>query len=229
MSEIKAVLFDMDGVLIDSMPVIRKAFETAYREVVDERVQPQQISTLIEQYCQFLGYGFKQIMDQMGLPHAMQAPFVRVSRASLDEIVVFEGVSETIKMLHCQGVLLTVATGKDGYRAREILQKFGLEGYFALVTGSDEVARPKPAPDMLRYQLERLAIPPNQAVMVGDSPADIQAGKAAGVTTIGALWGYARREQLQGADYYFSEIAEFCRFFQPCHTHPVHSNLREKG
>ena len=217
MHEIKAVLFDMDGVLIDSMPVIRKAFETAYREIVDVDASPEHIATLIEQYCQFLGYGFKQIMDRMGLPHAMHAPFVHVSRASLDEIVVFEGVREALSVLSRQGMLLTVATGKDGYRAREILQKFDLESYFILVTGSDEIPCPKPAPDMLLYQLKRLKIPPGQAVMVGDSPADIQAGKAAGVTTIAALWGYAHYEQLKDADYCFSDILEFCRFFQPHH------------
>jgi len=58
--------------------------------------------------------------------------------------------------------------------------------------GGDSVARPKPAPDLARHAMTRLDVAPNEAVVVGDSPADLAMGRAAGARTIQVLWGFTR-------------------------------------
>ncbi len=208
----KAILFDLDGVLIDSIPVMRISFETAYREVVDSAVDDETISALFEQYCQYLGHGFHHIMNALQLPHEMYAPYVRQSKQLSDSVVLCDGIKQLLPQLRLRGLRLTVATGKDGYRARDLLAKLEIDQYFELVTGSDEIAKPKPAPDMLLYQLDVLKIQPNEAVMVGDAPADIKAGKAAGMTTIGVLWGYGDKETLAGADFFIQHPEELLDF-----------------
>ena len=200
MRQVKAILFDLDGVIIDSMPAMREAFKRAYREVVDSSPDDDSLEPLFKRYCQYLGYAFYEIMDMLELPHSMYEPFVRHSAEFKDRVLVNDGIISVLDELHASGIKLTVATGKDGYRARDLLDLLDITKYIDIVTGSDEVSRGKPAPDMLIAQMNTLNVIASEAVMVGDSPADITAGKAAGVTTVGVSWGYGSREELSDAD-----------------------------
>ena len=199
----KAILFDLDGVIIDSMPAMRESFKTAYRDVVDAAAEDEALEPLFQQYCKYLGYDFYEIMDMLSLPHEMKEPFVRHSAEFKHRVLVNDGMPSVLQGLHAAGMKLTVATGKDGYRARDLLDLLNLSQYIDIVTGSDEVKQGKPAPDMLLMQMEMLGVSPSEAVMVGDSPADIQAGKAAGVATVGVLWGYGKEHELSNADHLF--------------------------
>jgi len=204
----KAILFDLDGVIIDSMPAMRDAFKTAYRDVVDASPDDEALEPLFQQYCKYLGYAFTEIMDRMSLPHSMYEPFVRHSAEFKHRVRVNEGMPSLLKNLHTEGMKLTVATGKDGYRARDLLDLLDLSQYLDIVTGSDEVKHGKPAPDMLLMQMDALRVLPHEAIIVGDSPADIQAGKAAGVTTVGVLWGYGKEHELSNADHLFEHPSQ---------------------
>ena len=196
----RAILFDLDGVIIDSMPAMRDAFKTAYREVVDATATDELLEPLFLRYCQYLGYAFREIMDALALPHSMYEPFVRHSAKFKDRVRINNGIIPVLQELHYNGVKLTVATGKDGYRARDLLNALDIAQYIDIVTGSDEVSHAKPAPDMLLFQMNTLGIIAAEAIMVGDSHADIEAGKSAGVTTVGVSWGYGSREALSNAD-----------------------------
>ncbi|MFO7562608.1 MAG: HAD-IA family hydrolase [Enhygromyxa sp.] len=178
-----AVVFDMDGVLIDSFHVTRKALQFAYHRVVGEGPAP------IEAFRAHLGKGLAEILDLLELPRAMVEPFIEESNRLTATIPVVDGTREVLTRLRSAGLGLGVATGKDGARARRVLGELGLLEHFDLVVGSDEVERPKPAPDMIRKNLEHLACAPERALLIGDAPSDIRAGKGAGVTTAAALWG----------------------------------------
>jgi 3-amino-5-hydroxybenzoic acid synthesis related protein len=208
MRRYKAVLFDLDGVIIDSMPAMRESFKNAYREVVDAAADNESLEPLFQRYCQYLGYGFREIMDRLELPHAMYEPFVRHSAQFKHRVRVNPGMLPLLQDLHTAGFKLTVATGKDGYRARDLLQLLEIAQLIDIVTGSDEVKRGKPAPDMLLMQMETLGVNADETIMVGDSQADIQAGQAAGATTIGVLWGYGTREELSIADHLIDQPAQ---------------------
>jgi len=82
-----------------------------------------------------------------------------------------------------------VATGKHGWRARELLDAVGLSPTLDVVLGSDEVSRPKPAPDIVEACLDKLGVPAACAMYVGDAPADMQSARAAEVRSVAALWG----------------------------------------
>lgn len=180
---VTAVVFDLDGVLVNSFSVMRQAFTTAYAEVVGEGEPP------FAEYNRHLGRYFPDIMRIMGLPLEMEAPFVRESYRLAHLVPAFEGVPELLRDLHSRGIKLAVATGKSGPRARSLLEQLGLLPLFDIVIGSDEVARPKPAPDIVLKALDALGAPAAQTVMVGDAVTDLTSARGAGVTAVAAVWG----------------------------------------
>ncbi|MEU3752570.1 HAD-IA family hydrolase [Streptomyces olivoreticuli] len=184
------VVFDLDGVLIDSFAVMREAFALAYREVVGPGEPP------FEEYCTHQGRYFPDIMRLMGLPGELEEPFVRESHRMMDRVEVYPDVPQLLAELRAEGVSTAIATGKSGSRARAVLEAVGLLPLLDEVVGSDEVPRPKPHPDIVREALRRLDSAPEDAVMVGDAVIDIRSGRAAGTATVGATWGEGSADQL---------------------------------
>ncbi|MFI0506999.1 HAD-IA family hydrolase [Streptomyces albogriseolus] len=187
------MVFDLDGVLVDSFAVMYEAFAVAYKEVVGDGPAP------FDEYRRHLGRFFPDIMRIMGLPLEMEEPFVRESYRLASQVPVFDGVVELLTTLRVRGYRLAVATGKSGERARSLLGGLGLLPFFDHVIGSDEVARPKPAPDIVEHALDLMGCTPEQAVMVGDAPTDIASAHGAGVTSAGALWALSDAEELLAA------------------------------
>ncbi|MQY06288.1 HAD-IA family hydrolase [Actinomadura macrotermitis] len=188
-----AVVFDLDGVVVDSFAVMRAAFDTAYAEVVGDGPAP------FAEYSRHLGRYFPDIMRIMGLPLEMEEPFVRESYRLADRVTLFPGVVDLLDELRRRGLRLAVATGKSGPRARSLLDTLGVLDRFAYVIGSDEVARPKPAPDIVRRALELLEVAPDRALMIGDAVTDLASAHGAGVTAVAALWGECHEAELLAA------------------------------
>jgi len=182
-TEIKAVIFDLDGVLLDTWHVAELAFANAYHETVGTGEPP------LEAFRSYQGQGFSQILHLLGLPNAMHQIFVRESRRLVPETRIYTDIPAVLEALRSRSIRLAVATGKDGFRAREILEFHKMSRYFSLIVGSDDVSRGKPAPDMLHRILNYFNIEPQGAIFVGDSVADLQAGRNAGTGTVAALWG----------------------------------------
>jgi AHBA synthesis associated protein len=188
-----AVIFDLDGVLVDSHETMGRAFAVAYSEVVGHGPAP------FAEYQQYQGMYFPEIMHRMGLPPEMEEPFVRESYRLADQVPVIEGIVELLQTLRFRGLGLAVATGKAGVRARSLLQTLSLISYFDHVIGSDEVARPKPAPDIVIRALHLLDARPEAVIMVGDAPADLVSARDAGTTAAAATWATVDENGLLGA------------------------------
>jgi AHBA synthesis associated protein len=185
-----AVIFDLDGVLVDSFHVMRQAFASAYREIVGDGEPP------FAEYRRHMGRYFPEIMRIMGLPAALEKPFIRVSTELAGQVTVYDGVRPMLRLLSDAGIRLAVATGKSGPRARALLARLDLLDAFDMVVGGDEVRRPKPAPDAVLRALRELDARPGAAVMVGDAPADMRSAHAAGVYAVAAMWGEATPGEL---------------------------------
>lgn len=191
---VTSVVFDLDGVLVNSFAVMREAFTLAYAEVVGEGEPP------FEEYNRHLGRYFPDIMRIMGLPLEMEAPFVRESYRLAHRVEMFDGVPELLSELRERGLGLAVATGKSGPRARSLLEQLGILPLFDIVLGSDEVAHPKPAPDIVLKAMTALGAQPERTVMVGDAVTDLASARGAGVTAVAALWGETEEETLLAAE-----------------------------
>jgi phosphoglycolate phosphatase len=175
---LRAVLFDFDGTLADSYPAITASVNAVRAghglpPLDEDTVRPH------------VGRGPAYLLEQTvpgGSPQADVAHY----RAHHPSVMhqgtrLIPGVADTLAALQKAGLLLAVCSNKPVAFTRELLDSFGLAGRFAAVLGPEDVARPKPAPDMLRAGLGRLGVRPEDALYVGDMTVDIQTARAAGV------------------------------------------------
>jgi 3-amino-5-hydroxybenzoic acid synthesis related protein len=180
---LKAIIFDLDGVLIDSEPLMRAAFETSYRRVIGAGTPP------IEAYLEHMGEAFLRIMDKLGLPRAMWEPYFQYCQEHIDQITLFPHCREILAWASEQGLALALFTGKDHIRTLQILEHFGLRHYFRAVVSSDQLQKPKPDPEGILYTLHLLCSSITETVMIGDAVNDILCAQAAGVRSIAVTWG----------------------------------------
>jgi pyrophosphatase PpaX len=192
-----AVLFDLDGTLIDTIELIlssaRHAFEGWPRAVPTDEEWVRGIGTPLVQQLR----GFAANDAELAL---LLDRYRRYQHEHHDRLTrCYDDVPEVVAALAARGHPLAVVTSKASPIARQSLSFVGLDRYFPVVVGYDETTRHKPDPEPVLVALSRLGIHAGQAVFVGDSPHDIHSGNAAGVTTVAALWGPFDHETLARA------------------------------
>lgn len=203
-----ALLFDLDGTLIDSIGLLVASMEHAYegreqRPPVDEWIAA--IGTPLDA---MLGRWASDADDVRQL----RARYREFQSANHDAMTTaYPGVVDTIRSLHAEGHALAVVTSKLAVGATRSLEYVGIADCFTAVVGIESTTQHKPRPEPVWHALERLGgIAPQHALFVGDSTHDMHAGRAAGVTTAAALWGPFSRTQLETAqpDHWLSTFPE---------------------
>lgn len=196
MAGLRAILFDVDGTLLDTRDAWVAAFDDglaavgsgAMRGVEGARWIGTPIETIYGERCGLTGDTLKV---------AVQA-FQRSEADSLGRGVrAYPGVAEMLAALS-RWQLATI-TNKRHDTTVEALRLAGLGDRFVLVLGGDSVARKKPSPDPVLQAAEALKIPAAACAVVGDTENDVRAGREAGAVTIGVTWGYGSRARLEEA------------------------------
>jgi pyrophosphatase PpaX len=179
------VLFDLDGTLIDSGPILLNAFRYATNTVLGREIPDGELMANVG------GYGLLEQMRAFDGDRAEE--LVRVYTAYqeplYDELALFPGIVPMLDKLKSEGRRLGVVTTK---RRPAVELSFSIQPighYFDVVISSEDSERPKPYPDPILLALERLGSPRSDAAYVGDAPFDIAAAKAAGVFAVGVTWG----------------------------------------
>ncbi|TLM78524.1 MAG: HAD family hydrolase [Actinobacteria bacterium] len=192
---LQAVLFDLDGTLIDSVGLILASFRYATETVLGVEMSDE------------------DLLRNVGMPLRPQMEILAPGRA--DELVAvyrehnnahhdamlkgYEGVPEVLDELRGRGLSLAVVTSKGTPLMMRGLDRFGLTGRFDVLVSMDDVTAHKPDPAPLLYAAERLGVAPSQCAYVGDSPHDVVAARAAGMLAVGALWGAFPPERVREA------------------------------
>jgi pyrophosphatase PpaX len=180
-----AILFDLDGTLIDTNELIIRSHQHTFRTHLGRDVPAEEITP-------HFGRGLVPIMEHFGGPEraaTMCRTYVEFNYAHHDELArPFPGVPEALGELRDMGLRLAIVTGKRREIARRGLDLFGLGDYFEVTVFFDDVAQSKPHPAGVLRALELLGEPPERAVMVGDSPLDIESASRAGVRSLGVRW-----------------------------------------
>ena len=194
---VKAVLFDLDGTLLDTAADIALALRRAFAD--RGLVSPSDAAVR-----QMIGKGSPTLIAR-ALATCGMAPDPAVSAALLEGFfhhygrlealgdstaLAYPGVDETLPVLASAGLALAVVTNKHHRYACALLDRLGLAGHFALVVGGDTCERRKPDPQPLLWACERLGVDAARAVMVGDSINDVQAARAAGMPVYCVPYGY---------------------------------------
>ena len=164
----KAVLFDMDGVLIDSYEawycIFNKTLShfqgrTISREEFNKKVWAQDFHTTSKEYFKV---ELKEIL----------AYFITLKEILSKKAKVFPGIKRLLAKLKKRGIMLAVVTNTNKIIAESILKKLDLFAYFDIIIGGDEVKNGKPEPDMLLLALNKLNLKNSQVIFIGDSEWD---------------------------------------------------------
>jgi pyrophosphatase PpaX len=182
---IKAVIFDFDGTLADTLPVCFLAFQAVFKKYDDREVTPEEIKSMF-------GPSETGIIQQnlMNTDHEKAIElYYEVYRERHETVVENnEEINNLLKLLKTKGYKLGIVTGKARKSLDISLECIGLNNFFDVIITGDDVEEPKPHPEGIHKALDYLNLSSDEAVFLGDSDADIMAGLQANVRTIGVQW-----------------------------------------
>lgn len=199
-----AVLFDLDGTILDTTDFIIKAFKYSLRFHLNKKVtltEVRNIAGLPLDECYRIVTGLKEVDHLTKSHHDFQAK-------NLSMVKTFPNTLKTLQALKKAGIAVAAVTTRCGH-VETALQAVGIYDYFKFIITPNEVKETKPHPKPLLRALELLSVNPEKALMIGDSPVDIQAGKNAKVKTVAALYGVHGKKLLkENPDYVIDDISQ---------------------
>ncbi|GLI36418.1 MAG: HAD family phosphatase [Deltaproteobacteria bacterium] len=209
-SRLKAVIFDCDGILVDTEPLHYQAFQVV--------LAPLGLGHDYDHYMEYyIGFddrdAFREAFREAGrcLDEATLTRLMRAKAEALLEIVSkgvasFPGVSALVEELVKHGVPLAVASGALRHEVLTFMEALGLREAFPLIVAADDVSRSKPDPETYLVALERVreklgtdSLDPSACIAIEDTPAGIQSAKAAGMYVVGVTNSFPA-DQLKDAD-----------------------------
>jgi len=212
---LKAVLFDLDGTLIDSRRDIAAAANAA-------RARFGLVPLPVEDVMPFIGRGvdflLQGVLGDTATPERVKEGLASLMDHYRDHLVdhtaVYPGCVDFLTHLRDRGVAMGVVSNKPHVLTLRVLGELGLEPFFGAALGADATANKKPHPEPLRTALKTLGADPGNSVMIGDSAVDFQAARAAGMAVGLVSHGFTHRAELEGlgADWLVDSMAEFKEF-----------------
>jgi pyrophosphatase PpaX len=210
-SSVDAVLFDLDGTLVDTIPLIFACYEhTLAMHLPGYRPERSAIVSNLGRSLDDILFDYATAggaADPATLSRTMLETYRSFQRDALARLIrPYDGMREALERLRGLGLTLGVVTSKVEWAARQCYEYYGLGEFLSIQVFHDDTERHKPDPEPLLLAAAKGRLDPRRCVYVGDSIHDMAAGKAAGMHTIGVLWGPSPREALidAGAD----ELAE---------------------
>jgi pyrophosphatase PpaX len=204
LTSVDAVLFDLDGTLVDTIPLILACYEHTLvthvpgydpgRRVIIRNLG-RSLDDILFDYAEAAG-----VPDPASTSREMLRTYRAFQRVHLPLLIrPYPGVREALAALHARGLTLGMVTSKVEWAARETYDRYGLGEFLSVQVFHDDTGRHKPDPEPLLLAAEKGGLDVARTVYVGDAVHDMLAGKAAGMRTIGALWGPSGPEELTAA------------------------------
>lgn len=196
----KAVIFDLDGTLSDSIQSIKYCADWA---VAEFGCGP----FTIQQYKYFVGDGAANLVrralaaggdvDGIHFEEAF-ARYKEIFRENcMYKVAPYDGIRELLAALKEKGVRIAVLSNKPHAETINVIETLFGQGYFDVIQGQKENVAIKPSPEGVFQILEQLDLTVDDVLYLGDTSTDMKTGKSAGAFTLGALWGFREREELE--------------------------------
>lgn len=215
----EAVVFDLDGTLIDSVGDIADALNAALTKSGMAPFTETEVRLMVGAGARVL---IQRALDARGaagdaaLAQQLYADFLETYRtASVARTTVFDGAQGLLADLRQQGIKLAICTNKPQGITEDVLAKLELQQFFQVVVGATDALPRKPNPEMLLAALAALGAEPNAAVMIGDSSNDVGTARTAGVPVVAVSFGYTRTPAHElGADIVVDSLSEVIGAFR---------------
>lgn len=210
MKPYKAIIWDLDGTLLDTLQDLYLAVNHALRTFgMPERT--------LDEVRQFVGNGVRRLMA-LAVPDGDSNPQFDAVFAEFksyyvkhcqDNTGLYPGIADTLQTLKARGIKMAVVSNKLQAGVTELFERYFKDTMLVGIGERPEVAR-KPAPDMVFMAMRQLSVTPDEVVYVGDSDVDIATAHNAGIPCISVLWGFRDRDFLlaHGADIMVQEPKE---------------------
>lgn len=188
---IKAVFFDLDGTLADTAPDLATALNSLLGEKRRPAIPFLSIRPVVSHGGNaLLRLGFNMEESEPGFP-ALRERYLRIYENLLhQDTVLFPGMDDVLDRLESAGLVWGVITNKPEWLTRPLLRKLGLEARAACIVCGDSIKERKPHPAPMLHACQITGMEPATTLYIGDAERDIVAGKAAGMHTLIALYGY---------------------------------------
>ena len=204
-----ALLFDLDGTLIDSIELILNSARHAFigfagKAPTDDEWRAgigRPLQAVLREYAQHDETEAERLLGR----------YRDYQLANHDRLVrAYDGVVATLRGFAAAGHPMAVVTSKSDWLAVKGLEFVGMADLFPVVVGCDTCVNHKPHPEPVERALALLGVPAANAIFVGDSPHDVESGRTARVYTVGVTWGAFTREQMEasGASVVIHSIGE---------------------
>ena len=213
----KACIFDLDGTLTDTLDSLTYS--------VNKTLEEMGLSSITRDECRrFVGDGARKLMERAlktsgdkelaRIEEGMEV-YGRVFKENCTyHVRPYDGVVYMLQKLKTRGIRLAVLSNKPHQQAVDVVETFFGKEMFDRIQGQCDALPKKPDPAGVFYILEALGVKPEEGIYMGDSDVDMQTGKAAGMLTIGASWGFRSKELLEqtGADATIDHAEELLKF-----------------
>lgn len=197
----KAVLFDLDGTLLDTLQDIADACNAA---LARHGFPPHPVDS----YRYFVGDGVPVLVARtVPAPEQTDETLASMTAAYREEYerrwnsatTLYPGIAELLDQLTQRGIRLAVLSNKPDDFTRRCIAEFLARWTFSAVLGASLAFPPKPEPAAARHIARTLDLPPEEFFYLGDTPTDMRAAAAAGMHPVGVLWGFRQAEELKAA------------------------------
>jgi len=213
LNNIKLLVFDLDGTLVDSGTTIYEATTLALEKMnIPYGFTKSQLENMI-------GHHFMTVFNKYGVVvndlETYLAVYKPIYNSLLYKSTLYPGVIETLSLLKNAGYTIALLTTKAQEQATNVLNYFNILEYFSLVNGRTPESEVKPSPAPLLSICETLGYKPQEAIMIGDSELDIQCGINAKAKTCAVTYGFRTPEQLamEKPDFIVNSLKELQQLF----------------
>ena len=210
MNMIKTVIFDMDGVIVDTEPVHHYAYNQHFKQL--------NIDVSPEMYASFTGNSTKNIFERLKVQFNLSddVPTLVETKRNLfneafdskEDLFLLDGVEDLIKDLHQNGMQLVLASSSATVTINKIFNRFGLHQYFTHIVSGEDFPKSKPHPAIFQHAAFLAETLPENCIVIEDSTNGIKAAKAAGIYCIGYDSFHSKMQDYSMADRVISNFVE---------------------
>jgi phosphoglycolate phosphatase len=193
---LQAVLFDLDGTLVDTAPDMAGALNSLREERGLEALPYERLRPNVSRGSTgLIGVGFGATPGEAERAQMIERFLALYDARVCEESKLFEGMAAILDWIEARGAPWGIVTNKPEWLARPLLTELGLIARAGCLVSGDSLPERKPHPRPLLHAAELLRVAPSACIYVGDDLRDVEAGRAAGMGTVVARWGYVPPDQ----------------------------------